>query len=493
MKIQAPNPGPNTTKAAENFTISAPYLQVTDGGAYVAGWDDFTWPSFKVAVVEDKITLNPTDVYATVGVEVPIDTKIDAEFNSAVLTIGEYRELNSSVQSIPWNGLILSSDKRVVTITGTPKSPGNGHFRVFAKSRVDAVVIASADFTVHVTDTANFTLYPSDNIELDPDQPADEEVKVRTTMTLSKLTITPPGGSKTDSIGNWHGLTISVKNDNDNPRVIIIGAPPLEEGTGNFTITGSSSTGEERSATLTITIKTPDAPTPPDIPKLTLSPSTLNPIVGKEFDKDVAITVPSGLSVSNITVNGQGAVEWHGLTIVVDTNGRNINVFGTPNEEGTKNFDVAAQALDPIASAILTITVHPQTEEGRTRGKFMDVDGEIQVERGKSTPIELRSLSYITVDSVTEVNPDGKWEWIQGSSLEGVKEFYVSVHPTVTGLYTLRINYSLGGTAYYENVNYRSIRTDEEDLASSGCSMSAGSVTLAALAVLYLCLMRKKV
>ena len=114
------------------------------------------------------------------------------------------------------------------------------------------------------------------------------------------------------------------------------------------------------------------------------------------------------------------------------------------------------------------------------------------MERGKATSIEVRCLTYITVNSVMEVNPDGKWQWIQGPTAEGVNVFYVPVRPTTTGLYTLRVDYSLGGTDYYENIPYRSVRTDVDDLASSGCAVGAGSMMGLSLVVLYLSLRRKK-
>jgi hypothetical protein len=223
----------------------------------------------------------------------------------------------------------------------------------------------------------------------------------------------------------------------------------------------------------------------------------LHPIAEKEFERVaevgvVATNTTKTLTLASVTIDGQSAVPWNGLTLLVDGS-KNISVFGTPTEEESKSFTIRATATtgETITNAILTITVHPAEVESRPRGKFIDVVEEVQVEQGKSTQIELPCLTYITIDSVTEVNPDGKWEWIQGHTPTAVMEFSVPVHPTVTGLYTLRISYSLEGTGYYQNVNYRSVRTDEKDLASSGCALGPGAMVGVALTALGLGLRRK--
>jgi hypothetical protein len=343
-------------------------------------------------------------------------------------------------------------------------------------------------------------LYP-DNFDFFTTQDVYEPVEVRTSLAaLSNLTIRRLGTEVERESLPWNGLTI--KADKAAKQIILSRTAPLTVGKASFDVTGTSNTGEKLRDTLKVTIVAPDSPTPPVTAtyRLGLSPSSLHPIVTKDFDKTVEVYVTSStaksLTLESVTIDGQPTASWYGLTLFVDAN-KNISVFGIPTTEGTKTFRIAGTATtgEAITSANLTITVHPQEEEGRTRGRFIDLDfgKEIKVERGKSTAIKLTTLSYVTVDSVTEVNPDGKWEWIQGATAEGVTEFYVSVFPTVTGLYTLRVNYSLGGTAYYENVNYRSVRTDEEGLGSGGCALGAGSMMGLALAALYLSLRRKKI
>jgi hypothetical protein len=482
LKIQAPNPGPSEAKPAEDFTISATGLRVTDGNAQVAG-GPFTWP-FKVAVLEDSITLNPADVYATVGTPVPLNTKVIANFNSSVATIALGNASNSFEQAVSWNGLTLSSDIRgQIDIAGTPGSSGSQKFRVFAKGNVNAsVVIASADFTVHVSAAGGFYLDPN-TVDFTVDEYDQKTANVITSETLADLKISR---QYVDSLFiDWNGLR--VRADLANKQVTVEGIPNAVD-EESFTVKGTSDKGELLTATLTVRVR------PATDYSLSLSPSaTLHPIAEKEFEMDTMVTVSPALDLTSITVDGQTALNWNGLTIVVDSAAKNIKVFGIPESQASRSFEVAATAARPVSPARLTITVHPPEQEGRMRGRFIDLaTEEIEVERGKSTSIEVKCLSYITLDSVTEVNPDGKWQWIQGPTAEGVKEFYVSVRPTITGLYTLRVNYDLGGTAYYENVSYRSVRTDEKDLGSSGCALGAGSMTGLALAVLCLGVIRRK-
>jgi hypothetical protein len=506
--FSAPAPGPTTTKGATPFVVSTTGLWVNDGGTYdatvaIAPNGTFNWPEFKVSVSGGTIALDPQVVELVRGDAVS-GPKIEVTRTPETLEarIAQGNPTNSDSRAVTWNGLVISADvPGNIIITGIPENTISQRFRVFLKSppaSLSSPVVASADFTVRVTAAGEFHLNP-EAVTIPYDGNPNEVVEVNTSLTLTNLTLTRSGGSGAGSALTWNGLNLVA--NAANKRITITGtSSPLMSGTADFTVTGTSDRGEVRSADLRVTI-TEAPPTPPS-PTYTLglSPAALHPIVGKDFDRSVEVYVTSttanSLALTSVTIDGQPTVSWNGLTLLVESN-TSIRVFdtplGTPKEERSNTFMIRGHRSDGGSdlTASLTVTVHPAEEEDRARGRFINSEGEIRVERGKSTAIKLSCLSYVTVDSVTEVNPDGKWEWIQGPTAEGVSEFYVSVYPTTTGLYTLRINYSLGGTPYYQNITYRSVRTDEEGLASSGCSVSAGSVGVLVLAALWL--KRKKI
>jgi hypothetical protein len=499
LTFETPTNGPTVRKSPTRFTVSVPpgALTVHDGidAVVASGGANFVWPSFDVAVLGGTVTLSPTDVRLALGqVAEGADVRVTRIPETLVATIALGNAPDSDRLGVSWNGLTLSSDiPGQITITGTPQRPWSQLFRVFVKSSAtSSVVVASADFTVHVTSSTGFSLEP-DVVTIAYDETAYQLVRVDVdpTLTLDTLTMRRLGRNPSSDF-EWNGLRIVA--DAAAPRITISGTPNVESGTLSVDVIGTFTQGATQGLSwtvpLTVTI-TPPQPTPPAPPeptyRLSLSPATLHPIAEKEFAQSATVSVvasPSSalaVDLTGLTIDGLRLVNWNGLTLVAGNNYGSIEVYGQAEAEGSKSFLIEGSASVSVTSARLTVTVHPAEEESRTRGRFLDVSGEILVENGTATSLAIPCLSYVTVDSVTEVNPDGKWQWIQGPTPEGVDEIYVSVHPTTAGLYTLRINYSLGGTAYYENVRYRSV-TNEEDSGSGGCS-ATGPMGLGVLAL----------
>jgi hypothetical protein len=474
------------TGASGGAPISEGYDAGSDGNTEVRG--DAGEPIgrtnlVKAAVSEDKITLKPVKVYVTKGIPVPLNVKIDADFDNSVMTIGRGKPLDSTVQTVSWNNLTLESGIRgQIDITGTPQSAGSESFRVFTKSSAESsTVTASADFTVYVTEGGVLSLTPS-SVTLPSDESADKVVDVKLndpSLTLENLTITQAGGERTSFY--WRDLVIAA--DVKNSRVTIKGKPNVMSDSAVFTVNGTSSKGELRGADLTVTI------TAPEFYGLQLVPSALHPIVKKEYDKIARVHLASNESKSptltNVTIDGQSTVSWNGLTLFIDDN-KNISVSGVADKEATRTFTIEGTVTGKVVlPARLTVTVHPVEEESREKGNFINAAGEIRVERDKTTSIKLTCSSPVTIDSVIEIDPDGKWEWVHGSAIKNVSAFYVSVRPTVTGMHTLRIRYSLGETAYYQDIGYRSVHTGEKDPGSSGCALGTVSGVGLALAALW--------